>query len=327
MLARGCLPFFVDSDSFPFPRNTSYLLPWRLLEQARALPFVPTLEEVVGIAARPGLDPLGPSGGSVDLGRYVNSSGDVFWNKYADIYSQTMRYTREFLSTEFLARYVVGVIDSVGRSDKKQVATKPERILLLSSARFGGYASVFLYIGLHQVFGPDRVVVYQKMELAHQCPPPSSWQDVVSRPGKGYSWCGRLSTGAESGGAGSTSGAGESGAAGAGSAPGNSAFAGLNTDSSGAHLPADLTAGGQTFSTLLFTMDGNKGCDGVIDGKDFVPLVNGYVQKFPDTIVAVVDGNDAEIGCHWLPKFRKVDLVFRREMIQKLPPKAWAVRR
>ena len=179
------------------------------------------------------------------------------------------------------------------------------KILFISSSKFGGYQSIFLYIGLYQAF-PERTVFYRRMELAHDCPAPESWQDLVQRHGRGYSWCGRLGNDA--------AGISNSAAAGGDSIP--TAYSSALYDSG-------------AFSAIIYVMDGNRGCDGVIEGENFVEFVNDYLKKHENkqgnrrVKVVVVDGNDAEIGCHSLPAFDRVDVVFRREMIEKLPPKVY----
>jgi len=126
ILANGCVPYFVKLEEMPEKVMTWF--PKKLLLEAKSMP--------------------GVHEGSVD---------ESFFDKdrYADILNQLLNYTRKYLTTEYLARYVI----------EKMELTSPERILFLSGthrrARRPDYQRCLLLHGLKTVFG-DRVVDYPK---------------------------------------------------------------------------------------------------------------------------------------------------------------------
>ena len=148
------------------------------------------------------------------------------------------------------------------------------RNILFISRSDVGYQSGFLYIGLHE-YVPE---IFWPVNQKHGVHGASSCQ-LQHLYGQGFSYCGRLPS---------------------------------RPPVTWSTIEVMRAKG--LFDVIMYTNEANTDCDGVIHGIDYVPWVNNYLDRWPNTTVVYVDGNDIE-GCHKAPMFRRIDLVFSREMI------------
>ena len=144
ILANGCIPYFVDLDKVD--ENTMYLLPKDLIMEAMSLP--------------------GVSYGKIDHTLFDE-------NRYNEILSELLEYTRNHLSAKNMASWL---LESIGYSGSG-------KILYLSNDLAPDYMRCCTLIGLKELLG-DRVVDVPQIPHIYQNYP----GDVKQIYGKGFSY-------------------------------------------------------------------------------------------------------------------------------------------
>lgn len=146
ILASGCIPYFVDLEHCP--AGTMANLPKELILEAMRLP--------------------GVSYGEIDHTLFDRV-------RYYEILEQLLAYTREHLTTEALARYVLDKVDYKGTG---------KILVLFNYNPLPDYLQECLIIGLKKILG-ERVVDFPKRDYLYD----SCCSDNVKRLyGKGFTY-------------------------------------------------------------------------------------------------------------------------------------------
>jgi hypothetical protein len=149
ILASGCIPYFVDLQNCP--AGTMHLFPKDLVLEAMSLP-------------------------GVSYGHIDHSIFD--YQRYYEILEKLLTYTREHLTTDTLAQYM---LDQIGYKGTGKI------LVLFNYNPMPDYLQECLIIGLKQLYG-DRIVDFPKRDYLYA----NCKSDVKRIYGKGFTYAKNL---------------------------------------------------------------------------------------------------------------------------------------
>lgn len=145
ILASGCIPYFVDLERCP--EGTMHLFPRELILEAMNLP-------------------------GVSYGKIDHSIFDV--DAYNEILEKLLTYTREHLTTEKMAQYM---LDQIGYKGTGKI------LILFNYNPMPDYLQECMVIGLKEIYG-DRIVDFPKRDYLYS----NCKSDVKKIYGKGFTY-------------------------------------------------------------------------------------------------------------------------------------------
>lgn len=166
IISSTSLPYFEDIDAIP--NHTMPFIPRTLLQQAKAL--------ADSVAVK--FD---------EFGRPVSLDVTLsFMAKYSNLSCCYQQYSKKYLTSEFLARYVLKV---TGHEHAKKV------LFIIPTTSWKDYLTSALLHGLKHVLGPDNVVDYPQKAIYYEVPPyATAYESIQSQTthGLGYTVTHRL---------------------------------------------------------------------------------------------------------------------------------------